>query len=110
MDLSLGSAWIPGLHCKDKIQRLVLSKSEITRFRALKTVRERSVRSVLLLNVGVPTRSHTILGTLQRGLVLSIGWAGRQLEKNVYSDFSGPTMQVGLEAGTGVVPGDFPPM
>jgi hypothetical protein len=81
VDLSLGSAWIAGLHCKDEIQRLVLFKSETTRFRARKTVPERSVRSVLLLNVGVPTRRHAILGTLRRGLVLSIGWAGRQLEK-----------------------------
>jgi len=77
-----GSAWIAGLHCKNEIQRLVMFKSETTRFRALKTVPERSVRSVLLLNVGVPTRRHAILGTLRRGLVLSIGWAGRQLEKN----------------------------
>ena len=81
MDLGLGSAWIAGLHCKDEIQRLVLFKSEITRFRALKTVPERSVRSVLLLNVGVPTRRHAILGTVRRGLLLSIGRASRQLEK-----------------------------
>jgi hypothetical protein len=38
--------------------------------------------------VSVPTRRHAILGTLRRGLVLSIGWAGRQLEKNLNSDFS----------------------
>ncbi len=48
----------------------------------------------------VPTHRHAILGTLLRELVLSIGRAGSQLGKLVSQ--TSPTMQVGLEAGTGV--------
>ncbi len=54
---------------------------------ALKIIPEQSSQKRPFAYVSVPTHRHAILGTLRRGLVLSIGRAGRQLE-NLYSDFS----------------------